>query len=80
MKAVFTTLEELFKPTVMFFGLTNFLAIFKTIINEILWDLINTGEVASFIDNIIVGITNFIQFVSPQPVDQFSQTEISGHQ
>jgi len=23
--------------------------------NEILWDLINTGEVASFIDNIIVG-------------------------
>jgi len=22
--------------------------------NEILWDLINTGEVASFIDNIIV--------------------------
>jgi len=23
--------------------------------NEILWDLINTGEVASFIDNITVG-------------------------
>ena len=26
-----------------------------TIMNEILCDLINTGEVASFIDNIIVG-------------------------
>ena len=27
---------------------------FQTMINEILWNLINTGEVASFIDNIIV--------------------------
>jgi len=25
-------------------------------INEILWDLINTGKVASFIDNVIIGI------------------------
>ena len=40
----------------MFFGLTNPLAMFQTIMNKILWDLINTGEVASFIDNIIVGI------------------------
>ena len=40
----------------MFFGLTNSLAMFQTIINKILWDLINTGEVASFIDNIIIGI------------------------
>ena len=29
---------------------------FQTIMDKILWDLINTGEVASFIDNIIVGI------------------------
>jgi len=41
---------------VMFFGLTNSLAMFQTIMDKILWDLINTGEVASFIDNIIVGI------------------------
>ena len=40
----------------MFFGLTNLLTIFQTIINKILWDLINTREVASFIDDIIVGI------------------------
>ena len=29
---------------------------FQTMINEILWDLINTGKVASFIDNVIIGI------------------------
>ena len=40
---------------VIFIGLTNSLATFQIIINKILWDLINTGEVASFIDNIIVG-------------------------
>jgi len=42
-----------FEPTVMFFGLTNSLAI---MINEILQDLINTREVASFINDVIVGI------------------------
>jgi len=39
----------------MFFGLTNSLAMFQTMMNKILWDLINTGKVASFIDNMIVG-------------------------
>jgi len=53
-KVVFVTLEELFEPTVMFFRLTNFLAMFQMIINEILWDLINTEKVVSFIDEIIV--------------------------
>ena len=52
---MFTTLEGLFKPTVMFFGLKNSPAMFYTMINEILWDLINTGKVASFIDDIIIG-------------------------
>jgi len=46
--------EGLFEPTVMFFGLTNSLAMFQTTMNEILQDLINTGKVASFIDNIII--------------------------
>ena len=46
--------EGSFEPTVIFFGLTNSPTIFQTIINEILWDLINIGEVTSFIDNIIV--------------------------
>jgi len=35
-KAAFTTPERLFKPTVMFFGLTNSPATFQTIINKIL--------------------------------------------
>ena len=49
------TLEGLFEPTVMFFGLTNFPATFQTMINEILQNLINTREVVIFIDDIIVG-------------------------
>ena len=40
---------------VMFFGLTNSPAIFQAMMNETLWDLINLGKVASFIDNVIIG-------------------------
>ena len=29
---------------------------FQIMMNEILWDLINTGKVASFIDNVIIGM------------------------
>jgi len=49
-------LEGLFKPTVMFFKLTNSSVTFQIIINKILQDLINTGKVASFINNVIVEI------------------------
>jgi len=48
-------LEESFELTVMFFGLTNSLSMFQTIMNKILWNIINTGEVASFINYVIVG-------------------------
>ena len=48
-------LERSFELTVMFFGLTNSLAMFQTMMNEILQDLINTGKKVSFIDDIIVG-------------------------
>ena len=54
-KVAFMTLKELFEPNVMFFGLTNSPAIFQMMMNKILWDLINTEEIASFIDNVIVG-------------------------
>jgi len=50
----FTILERSFEPTVMFFRLTNLPVTFQTMINEILYDLINTRKVASFIDNVIV--------------------------
>ena len=54
-KAAFITLEGSFKPTVMFFGLTNSPATFQAMMNELLRDLINTGKVATFINNVIVG-------------------------
>ena len=54
-KAAFMTPEGLFKPTVMFFRLTNSPATFQVMMNELLRDLINTGKVVVFIDDVIVG-------------------------
>ena len=54
-KAAFTTLEGLFEPLVMFFGLTNLLVTFQAMMNELLRDLINIGRVMAFIDDVIVG-------------------------
>ena len=39
----------------MFFEMTNLLAIFQVMINEILRDLINERKVAVFVDNVLVG-------------------------
>ena len=39
----------------MFFELTNLLATFQKMMNELLRDLINTGKVAVFIDDVIIG-------------------------
>ena len=50
----FITPEKSFDPTVMFFGLTNSSAMFQTMMNKILQYLINTREITSFIDDIIV--------------------------
>jgi len=47
-------LERSFEPPVMVFGLINSLMIFQTMMNKILWDLINISKVASFIDDIII--------------------------
>ena len=55
-KATFTTPEGSFKPTIMFFGLTNSPAMFQTMMNKMLRDLINTGKVVAFIDDVIVGM------------------------
>jgi len=54
-KAAFTTPEGSFELMVMFFGLTNSPATFQAMMNELLRDLINTGKVVVFIDNVIVG-------------------------
>jgi len=55
-KAAFMMLEGSFEPTVMFFGLTNSPATFQAMMNKLLRDLINTGKVAVFIDDVIVGM------------------------
>jgi len=53
-KGAFTMYVGSFELTVMFFGMTNSLAIFQAIMNEILRDLINEGKVAAFMDDILV--------------------------
>jgi len=45
-----------FKPTVMFFGITNLPATFQVMMNEILRDLINEGKVVAFVDDVLVGM------------------------
>ena len=44
----------MYKPTVMFFGLTNSPVTFQAIMNDILRDLIDIENIAVFIDNILV--------------------------
>ena len=43
-----------YEPTVIYFGLTNFSATFQTMINDLFRDIINQGNTAIFIDNILV--------------------------
>ena len=54
-KAVFTIHLGVYEPTVIFFGLTNLPAIFQAMMNNILQDLIDTGDVVAFMNNILVG-------------------------
>ena len=44
-----------FEPMVMFFRMINSPAMFQTMMNEILRDLINKGKVVAFIDDVLVG-------------------------
>ena len=54
-KKMFKIPEGLFEPTVMFFDLTNLPAMFQTMMNDLLRDLINIGKVESLINNMMVG-------------------------
>jgi len=54
-KAAFMMHLGVYEPTVMFFGLTNLLAIFQVMMNDIIRDLINTEEVVAFMDDVLVG-------------------------
>ena len=47
-----------YEPTVMYFGLTNSLATFQTIMNNLFQDIINQENMAIFIDDIIIATDN----------------------
>src|ERR1700679_3236270 len=53
-KAAFHTNRGLFEPLVMFFGLTNSLATFQTMMNDIFRDLITEGFVVVYLDDILI--------------------------
>ena len=53
---MFTTLEGSFEPMMIFFGLTNLPAAFQAMMNKLLRDLINTGKMVVFIDDVIIGM------------------------
>ena len=52
---MFTIYIESFEPTVIFFGMINSLAIFQTMMNKILRDLVNKDKVAVFVNDVLVG-------------------------
>ena len=51
---MFSMPERAFKPTVIFFGLTNSPAMFHAMMNDLLRDIIEKGEVAAFIDDVMI--------------------------
>src|ERR1700723_2684943 len=53
-KAAFRTNRGLFKPLVMYFGLTNSPATFQMMMNEIFQDLITQGVVSIYLDDILI--------------------------
>jgi hypothetical protein len=59
-KAAFRTNRGLFKPLVMYFGLTNSPATFQTMMNKIFQDLITEGVVSVYLDDILI-FTNSLE-------------------
>ena len=53
-KAAFQTNRGLYKPLVMFFGLTNSPATFQTMMDNIFEDLISEGVVVVYLDDILI--------------------------
>ena len=53
-KAAFCTNHRLFKPLVMFFGLTNSPTTFQTMMNDIFRELIAEGVVVVYLDDILI--------------------------
>jgi Reverse transcriptase (RNA-dependent DNA polymerase) len=60
-KATFKTNRGLFKPTVMFFGLTNSLATFQTMMDTLFRQEIATGDVTIYMDDILITTTGSLE-------------------
>ena len=55
-KAAFSMPEGSFEPTVTFFGLTNSLAMFQAMMNDLLRDLVVEEKVAVCIDDVMIAM------------------------
>ena len=55
-KVTFTTHLGSFKPTVIYFELTNSPATFQAMMNDLFKDMINKGDMTTFINNVLVAI------------------------
>ena len=53
---MFTIYIRAYKPTVMYFGLTNSPTTFQIMMNDLFWDLINQGGTITFIDDILIAM------------------------
>jgi hypothetical protein len=53
-KAAFVINRGLYKPLVMFFGLTNLPATFQAMMNKLFCNLISTGKIVIYLDNILI--------------------------
>ena len=51
---MFRTNQDLFKPTVMFFGLTNSPVTFQAMMNTLFHDLIQQGKIVIYLDDILI--------------------------
>ena len=55
LKAAFSTSEDAFELTVIFFGLINSLVTFQAMMNDLFRDMIEIEDMAAFIDDVMVG-------------------------
>jgi hypothetical protein len=61
-KAAFKTNRGLFKPTVMYFGLTNSPATFQTMMDKTFKEEIATGDIVIYIDDILIATSGSLNY------------------
>jgi hypothetical protein len=78
-KAAFVTNRGLYKPLVMFFGLTNSPATFQAMMNKLFHNLISTGKVVIYLDNILIFTEDLDEHCKPvrQVLEVFRSNNLS---